>query len=220
MAAGAAPPAAAPAAAAPGPPAWTPARSRGQSRRGAAGKAFGLPTARGRAELRRAPGAQFLDGVLEQRRVVRVALVDFEVQVDAEHADHRVGLGLGDVAQRGLVRQGTSLRREPVEHQRNDRRGRGRGRQLRRRRCGRGDGLAIVGWRCGLLRCKQGHRPDLLADAVFLDLEVGGRQVQDRVTAPVAHHDVHQDGRGIGLDDARRALRGRGLLLRDERRSN
>ncbi len=79
--------------------------------------------------------------------------------------------------------------------------------------------LAGLGRRGGLGRRKQRHRPDLLRHAVFFDLEVGGRQVQDRVAAPVAHHDVHQDGRGIGLDDARRALRGRGLLLRDERRS-
>ena len=53
--------------------------------------------------------ADLLDGLLQQRRVARVPLVDLQGQVDAEDANPGVGLGLGDVAKRGLVRERSRL---------------------------------------------------------------------------------------------------------------
>ncbi len=168
-------------------------------------------------ELRRAAIADLLDRFLEKRRIAGVSLVDRERQVDAEDADRGVALRLGYVAKRRFVRERARLRRQTVEHQRDHRRRRRRGRQLwrgsHRRRSGR---LARVDGGRGFWRRKQRHRPDLLANAVFFDLEVGGGQVGDRIAAPVAHHDVHEDRRGVGLDGARGALRRRSLLPRDQ----
>ena len=51
-------------------------------------------------------------------------------------------------------------------------------------------------------------RPDVLGHAVFEDLEVGLREIADRLPAPVPHDDVDDHGRDRLANRAAGALRG------------
>jgi hypothetical protein len=66
------------------------------------------------------------------------------------------------------------------------------------------DGAAAGGERAGR---HERDAADLLPHVVFEQLEVGGREVRDRVAALVAHHDVHHDGGRRGAEPLRRRLR-------------